>query len=52
VRGKVVAARASQSKPDRGFVTLAWEVFNDRDERVMTLVCPQMMLRRNTGAPA
>jgi acyl dehydratase len=50
VRGSVLGTRASQSKPDRGFVTFLWEVFNDRDEMVMTLVCPQMLLRRRAGA--
>jgi acyl dehydratase len=50
VRGSVTAVRASQSKQDRGFVTFFWEVFNDRDERVMTLICPQMVLRRQAGA--
>jgi acyl dehydratase len=49
VRGSVTAVRASQSKQDRGFVTFFWEVFNDRDERVMTLICPQMVLRRQPG---
>ena len=52
VRGKVLAVRASQSKPDRGFVTLHWDVLNDRGETVMTLVCPQMILRRHAGVPA
>jgi acyl dehydratase len=52
VRGSVTAVRASQSKQDRGFVTFYWEVFNDRDERVMTLICPQMVLRRQPGAAA
>jgi acyl dehydratase len=52
VRGSVLSARASRSKPDRGFVTLHWEVSNDRGDKVMTLVCPQMLLRRNAGAPA
>ena len=50
VRGSVLAARASQSKPDRGFVNFLWEVFNERDEKVMTLTCPQMLLRRNAGS--
>jgi len=49
VRGSVTAVRASQSKQDRGFVTFFWEVFNDRDERMMTLICPQMVLRRQPG---
>jgi acyl dehydratase len=52
VRGKVLWTRASQSRPDRGFVNFHWEVSNDRGERVMTLVCPQMILRRHPGAPA
>jgi acyl dehydratase len=50
VRGSVRGTRVSQSKPDRGFVTLHWEVFNDRDEKVMTLTCPQMIMRRHAGA--
>jgi len=50
VRGSVRAARASQSKPDRGFVTLHWEVFNQRGDKVMTLTCPQMIQRRRAGA--
>jgi len=52
VSGRVLSARVSQSKPDRGFVTLHWEVSNERGETVMTLTCPQMLLRRNAGAPA
>ncbi len=52
VRGSVLGTRASQSKPDRGFVSFLWEIHNDRGEKVMTLVCPQMLLRRNPGAAA
>ena len=52
VRGSVLSARASQSRPDRGFVNFFWEVLNDRDERVMTLTCPQMLLRRGAEASA
>jgi acyl dehydratase len=52
VRGSVLWTRASQSKPDRGFVNFRWEVANDRSETVMTLVCPQMILRRHPGTPA
>ena len=50
VRGNVLGSRASQSKPDRGFVTFHWDVFNDRGDKVMTLVCPQMLMRRNGAA--
>jgi acyl dehydratase len=52
VHGNVLSTRASQSRPDRGFVNFRWEVSNDRGERVMTLVCPQMILRRHPGTPA
>jgi acyl dehydratase len=52
VRGSVLGTRASQSKPDRGFVNFLWKVFNDRGDMVMTLICPQMLLRRNPGVPA
>jgi len=52
VRGSVRGTRVSQSKPDRGFVSFFWEVFNDRGERVMTLSCPQMIERRNPGQAA
>ena len=52
LRGSVTGVRASQSKPDRGFVTFLWEMSNDRGETVMTLVCPQMLARRHPGAAA
>ena len=52
VRGSVTRVRVSQSKPDRGFVSFFWEVFNGRGERVMTLTCPQMVQRRLSGVPA
>ncbi len=50
VRGTVQSARASHSRPDRGFVHLLWEVFNQHGEKVMILACPQMLLRRDAGA--
>ena len=52
VRGSVTTTRGSQSKPDRGFVTFLWEVSNERGEKIMTLLCPQMLLRREAGAAA
>jgi acyl dehydratase len=51
-RCSVQSVRASRSRPDRGFVDLYWEVFNERGELVMTLACPQMVLRRDAGASA
>jgi len=52
VRGSIVSTRASRSNPDRGFLNFLWEVFNDRGEKVMTLTCPQMMMKRHAGVPA
>jgi len=52
VRGSILSMRPSQSKPDRGFVSFFWVVFNHHGEKVMTLICPQMLLRRSGGAPA
>jgi acyl dehydratase len=52
VRGSVLSTRPSHSRPDRGFVNFFWEVHNDRNEKVMTLICPQMLLRRTPGAAA
>lgn len=52
VRGTVQSVRASQSRPDRGFVSLYWEVTNERGDLLMTLQCPQMIERRDAKAPA
>ena len=51
VRGVVTNVRASASRPDRGFVTFSWGVSNGR-ETVMTMVCPQMVERRDARARA
>jgi acyl dehydratase len=51
MRSTVQSVRASQSKPDRGFVNFLFEVFNSRGECVMTMTVPQMLLRRDK-APA
>jgi acyl dehydratase len=52
VRGSVLTARVSESRPDRGFVSFLWEIHNDRGEKVMTLICPQMIERRRAAVPA
>lgn len=39
-------AVASRSKPDRGVVHSEWRVFNQREELVMSMRAPTMMLRR------
>jgi acyl dehydratase len=50
VRGTVQSVRASQSRPDRGFVTFLWHVSNERGDVVMTMLCPQMLARRDGQA--
>ena len=43
---EVRAARPSDSKPDRGYLTLAYEVANQDGERVMSFVCTHILRRR------
>ncbi len=43
---EVTSVRASQSKPDRGVLHLAWEVKNQTGETVMTLTGMQILRRR------
>lgn len=45
----VMESRVSRSKPDRGVVREKWEVFNQRDEPVMTLLGMNMYLCRPAG---
>lgn len=42
---EVLEARLSQSKPDRGLVTLLYRVFNQRREEVMRLEAVQILRR-------
>jgi acyl dehydratase len=46
LRATVNETRASNSRPDMGFVRFAFELFNAADERVMTLTTSLMMGRR------
>jgi acyl dehydratase len=46
VRVTVLKATPSKSKPDRGAVTSRVEVFNQRDETVMTFTCVNIIGRR------
>ena len=54
IRGRTIAleSRPSKSRPTRGFVKFRFEVIDERDAVVMDLVCSQMILRREPGAPA
>ena len=42
----VIAARPSSSKPDRGTITVRWDMFNQKNERVMHMTGMQIMGRR------
>lgn len=50
-RGTVVEVEPSRSKPDRGAVHFAWEVFNQRDQMVMTFKSVQLITRRPAAGP-
>ena len=46
VRGSVLSARASQSKPDRGFVSCDWKGWNQHGEQVIEIKGVGMYGRR------
>jgi acyl dehydratase len=50
VAAEVVEIRASRSKPDRGLVTIAYTVRNQREEAVMTFRALHLLLRRPVPA--
>ncbi len=45
-RGSVLESRLSASKPDRGIVKFRWQLLNQRDEVVVSIVGTQFYLRR------
>jgi acyl dehydratase len=45
-RATVLESRPSASKPDRGAVTWRWEVLNQADEVVLSMIGVQFFLRR------
>ncbi len=45
-RAEVTAKRDSKRRDDRGYVTVSFEVFNQRDELVMTYSCPEIIAKR------
>jgi acyl dehydratase len=51
LRATVLDTRASNSRPEMGFVRLMFELFNGAGEAVMTLTTSMMMGRRD-GAPS
>lgn len=44
--GRVLGAKASTSKPDRGFLDCEYEIYNQTGAMVAYYRCAQMMLRR------
>ena len=46
---EVIELRPSRSKPDRGIVRMRYAVLNQHGETVMTLIVPQIVLRRPAG---
>ena len=52
LRATVLSTRASNSRPDMGFVNVQLELFNARRERVMSLKAPLMFGRRAPGETA
>lgn len=51
VRGTVVSARRSRSKPDRGIVQARFEVFNQHGEIVMTSIAMILLKVREAAEP-
>jgi acyl dehydratase len=52
LRATVLDTRASQSKPDRGFVKLSFELFNAAGARVLAMTTTMIYGRRHPGAAA
>ncbi len=52
VRATVLDKRASQSRPERGFVKFLFEVLDENDAVLTDLTCSQMLVRRGPGARA
>lgn len=46
---EVTAVKASQSKPDRGIVTMRHDTYNQKGELILTAVCLHRLKRRGTA---
>ncbi|HEX5612100.1 MAG TPA: MaoC family dehydratase [Burkholderiales bacterium] len=51
-RAEVLDARESSSRPDRGIVRWRWDVLDERDEPVLSMLGTQFFLRRQKGVPS
>jgi acyl dehydratase len=49
-RSTATEARPSRTKPNRGTVTFTWEVINQVDEVVLSMIGTQLFLRRTAAA--
>lgn len=52
LRATVLDVRISRSRSDMGIVRFLFEMFNGHGERVMTMITPSMLGRRNPGPAA
>jgi acyl dehydratase len=52
VRATVQETRASKSRPDMGIVSMLFEVFTGKGQKVMTMKSPLLMALRNPGQTA
>ena len=52
LRATVLDVRISRSRSDMGIVRFLFEIFNGHGERVMTMITPSMLSRRNPGPAA
>ena len=52
LRATVQETRTSRSRPEMGIIHWRYEMYNAHGERVMTMVTPSMMYRRNPGVPS
>jgi len=48
-RATVLESRPSRSRPERGLVTFRWELMNQKDKVVLSMVGHQFYLRRDPG---
>lgn len=49
VVAEITELRRSESKPDRGLVTMRHDTFNQKDERIMTVLCLHLLRSRRAG---
>lgn len=48
LKGEIIAVKPSQSKPDRGIVTMRHDTFNQDGALILTVTCLHRLKRRDT----